>query len=330
MDAKIGQLTVSKLQFQLPFQQQITMQIQWYPGHMHKASKEIKQILPKVDLIIEVLDARLPFSSENPMIAQLRQDKPCIKILNKCDLADPEKTAVWQNYLEQEKGVKTLALSPGSKDRLQQLTNLCRKLVPQKHENDQPINCLIAGIPNVGKSTLINALAGKTIAKTGNEPAVTKGQQRINLRNGLILFDTPGLMWPNVENRNSGYRLAVTGAIKDTALEYSDIGYFAAEALMALYPDRLKERFNLEALPTEPIELLETIGQTRGCLVSGGKIDLDKTSKKFIEEIRSSSLGTLTLETPQMVELELVELEQIRERKAAKKAARKSRYKKSR
>jgi len=297
---------------------------------MHKAQKEIKEILPNVDLIIEVLDARLPFSSENPMIASLRGDKPCVKILNKSDLADPVITAQWQLYLEQEKNVKTLALSIEKADKLKQLSTLCRKLVPNKGDNVRSLNCLIMGIPNVGKSTLINALAERAIAKTGNEPAVTKTQQRINLRNGIILIDTPGLLWSNVENKNSGYRLAVTGAIKDTAVVYADIADFAAELLLEFYPENIKMRYQIEALPYRSYELLELIGKKRGCLSGGGHIDFDKTGKLFIGEIRSGALGRITLETPEMMEKELAELAIIREEKAAKKAARKVRFKKSR
>ena len=219
------------------------MQIQWYPGHMHKASKEMREILPNIDLVIEVLDARIPFSSENPMLAELRGSKPCIKILNKSDLADPEKTRIWQHYLDKQQGVKTLSLSLEQKDRAQRILELCRKMLPERDSALKDIMTMIVGIPNVGKSTLINTLAGRTIAKTGNEPAVTKGQQRINLHNGIQLYDTPGVLWPNVENKNSGYRLAVTGAIKDTAMDYSDVAYFAVELLSREYPGRLKERY---------------------------------------------------------------------------------------
>ena len=213
------------------------MLIQWYPGHMHKASKEVKLLMPQVDLIIEVLDARIPFSSQNPMIAALRGDKPTIKILSKSDLADPEMTQLWQTYLEQEHGVKTLAVTSQNPEKIRQLIDLCHKLFPDKAEDGKLINALIMGIPNVGKSTLINILASRTIAKTGNEPAVTKMQQRIDLGNGIILFDMPGLLWGNVENRNSGYRLATTGAIRDTAIDHDDIASFAAEVLLRQYPD---------------------------------------------------------------------------------------------
>ncbi len=303
------------------------MQIQWYPGHMHKAGKEIKKILPNVDLIIEILDARIPFSSENPMLASMRGDKPCIKILNKNDLADPELIVQWQRYLEREKGVKTLTTSLEKPENVLQLPSLCRKLIPTKGDQIHSLNCLIIGIPNVGKSTIINALAGKAIAKTGNEPAVTKRQQRINLKNGIVLFDTPGLLWPNLENKNSGFRLAVTGAIKDTALEYGDIACFAVDYLRQNYPESLKSRFSLDHLPESELELLEIIGRKRGCLRSGGHVDIDKIAKIIINEFRSGILGRTCLETPEVMEKELIELNLIRERKAAKKAARKQKRK---
>jgi len=303
------------------------MLIQWYPGHMHKASKEIKEILPQVDLIIEVLDARIPFSSQNPMVAKLRGDKPCIKILSKSDLADPEITQQWQTYLEQEQGVKTLAVTIDHPEKIRQLSDLCHKMLPDKAPSSRLINTLIMGIPNVGKSTLINILAGRMIAKTGNEPAVTKTQQRIAIGNGIVLLDTPGLLWGNVENKNSGYRLATTGAIKDTAIDHEQIASFAAEYLLNHYPDYLKARFQLEPLPQTEHELMQAIGKNRGCLRSGGRVEMDKVSKILLAELRAGTIGRVSLETPAMMEQELVELAVIREEKAAKKKARKQKWK---
>jgi ribosome biogenesis GTPase A len=294
---------------------------------MHKASKEIKEILPQIDLIIEILDARIPFSSQNPMLATLRGDKPCIKILSKSDLADPEMTRQWQTYLEQEQGVKTLAVTIEHPEKIRQLPDLCHKMLPAKAPGYRLIHTLIVGIPNVGKSTLINILAGRMIARTGNEPAITKTQQRIDIGNGIILLDTPGLLWPNVENKNSGYRLATTGAIKDTAINHDQIAFFAAEYLLQHYPDYLKTRFQLERVPETEQQLMDAIGKNRGCLRSGGRVDMDKVSKILLAELRSGMIGRISLETPAMMEQELVELAVIREEKAAKKKARKQKSK---
>ncbi|MGZ5007283.1 MAG: ribosome biogenesis GTPase YlqF [Methylobacter sp.] len=305
------------------------MLIQWYPGHMHKASKEVKELLPQVDLVIEILDARIPFSSQNPMLAALRGDKPCIKVLSKSDLADPVITEQWQTYLEQEQGVKTLALTTEQPEKTRQLPELCRKMLPNKAGSDKPIHTLIMGIPNVGKSTLINILAGRIIAKTGNEPAITKSQQRIDIGQGIILFDTPGMLWPNVENKNSGYRLATTGAIKDTAISHDQVAYFAAEYLLQHYPELLQARFQLDQLPQGEQQLMDAIGKKRGCLRAGGHVEIDKVSKILLSELRAGTIGRISLETPAMMEKELAELAIIREQKETKKKARKEKWKKS-
>lgn len=299
------------------------MAIQWYPGHMHKASKELKKILSTVDLFIEVLDARIPFSSENPMLAEIRGDKPCIKILNKSDMADAEKTRQWQDYFEQEKNVKTLALTAQEPDRAEDILELCHKMMPGKSDSVKNIQALIMGIPNVGKSTLINTLAGRQIAKTGNEPAVTKLQQRIKLDRGIVLVDTPGMLWANLENPHTGYRLAVTGAIKETAFDNVDIAYYAIDYFKKQYPELIKKRYELTELVGNELEMLEIIGAKRGCLRAGGQVDLERISKILLTEFRSMMLGPITLEMPDMMEKELIELEEIRAKKAAKKAARK-------
>ncbi|MBL4682078.1 MAG: ribosome biogenesis GTPase YlqF [Pseudomonadales bacterium] len=304
------------------------MAIQWYPGHMYKANKEMAKVLPEVDLVIELLDARLPSSSENPAITKLRQDKPCIKILSKSDLADPDMTSLWQKHFEKEGNVKTLLTTLEQTDKAQKVTALCRKLVPGKNKGIKNILAMITGIPNVGKSTLINALAGKTIAKTGNEPAVTKGQQRINLHNGIVLLDTPGILWPKIHNENSGYRLAVTGAIKDTAMSHVDVAFYAADYLIKHYPSRLSARFEIDEIPDSELAFLELLGARRGCLRGGGQVDLEKVSSILLNELRSGKLGGITFETPQMIEKENIEVEAEMIRKAELKETKKNKRKK--
>lgn len=303
------------------------MAIQWYPGHMHKAQKEIKELLPNVDLVIEVLDARIPYSSENPAIAKLRGEKPCIKVLSKTDLADPEMTLKWQEYLEQEQGVKTFPTTTEQPAKIKQIVDLCRKMLPEKDASIKSINTMIVGIPNVGKSTLINTLADRIIAQTGNVPAVTKAQQRINLGSGIVLFDTPGILWPKIENPNSSYRLAASGAIKDTAMDYEDVGFYAADYLIKAYPDLMKERFSLDDIPDTEIEFLEAIAAKRGALRAGGRVNLHKICEVLINELRSGMLGRITLESPDMVEQEELEVAAQIAAKAAKKAEKKQQFK---
>ena len=298
--------------------------IQWYPGHMHKASKEFRKILPQVDLVIEVLDARLPGSSENPMLAQLRRGKPCIKLLNKSDLSDPARLAPWIASLESQNQVKTLVCSIND-NAIGGLPALCRSLVPRRDHRSTMIYAMIAGIPNVGKSTLINRLADRKIAKTGNEAALTRMQQRIEISPELTLIDTPGMLWPNIENEASGYRLAATGAIRDTALELQDVASFIAEFMLKTYPGRIIQRYDIEPLPGTEIELLEAIARQRGCIVSGGRVDLEKVSRLLINELRSGDLGGVCMETPEEFAREWERVEHIRTEKAAKKEARKAR-----
>ena len=290
------------------------MSIQWYPGHMRKASNEMIEALPLVNVVIEVLDARIPFSSSNPFIQELSADKPHIKLLNKTDLGDPSITKQWQDYFEQQANTKTLLLDLKNHDPSQQIIDLINKLRPQKEGRNTLV--MVTGIPNVGKSSLINCLAGKHITKTGDEPAVTKGQQKINLRNGIMLLDTPGILWPKIENPQGSYRLGTTGAIKDTAVSYEDLAFFAAEFLLEAYPQRLKERFNIEELPRSEIALLEIIGAQRGCLRAGGRVDLERVSTIFINELRAGLLGPLGFETPEVIEAEMQQVVILQAEKA--------------
>jgi ribosome biogenesis GTPase A len=294
------------------------MGIQWFPGHMHKAQKEVREIFHQVDVFIEVLDARIPISSQNPMIEEIRADKPTIKLLNKTDLADPERTEIWQAHFEKEDSVRTLAINARKGDIRAQLLKLIKDLVPEKADSLKTIHALIIGIPNVGKSTLINNISGRTIAKTGNEPAVTKRQQRIKLEENITLIDTPGMLWPNIENENSGYRLAITGGIKETAFELPDIASYAVEYLMKHYPEKIQQRYDIDELPHSEIELLDEIGLKRGCLGRGGRPDLAKTSRLFIMEYRDRYLGDLTLETPEDIEAEMLVVAEKRRLKEEK------------
>ena len=295
--------------------------IQWFPGHMNKARNEIKEIMPQMDVIIEVLDARIPYSSENPMVATLREGKPVIKILNKADLADPKMTQIWKDYFEQENGVKAISFGHDKAAEVSRINELCKKLVPHKVGADKQIKAMIMGIPNVGKSTLINVLAGRIVAKTGNEPAVTKAQQRIKLEDGIMLYDTPGMLWPKVENENSGYRLGATGAIRDTALEYEEVASYTAEYLLRAYPELLKARYKIDELPQSDWEFVEMAGKKRGCIRGGNQIDTYKMSEILINELRDGIIGRITMETPQMREEEEVMVAGLRAAAEAKKAA---------
>lgn len=297
---------------------------------MHKAQKEIRQLVPEVDLVIEVIDARLPYSSQNPLLQKIRRDKPCIKLLNKADLADTELTQAWIKQIESDSNNRAYGINSAQPDLVQQIPAWCRAWFPEREHNKKPIQVMIMGIPNVGKSTIINAIAERNIAQTGNEAAVTKRQQRIKLRDNVILHDTPGVLWPKFHNQNSAFRLAFSGAIKDTVIDHEEIAFIGAEYLMQAYPDMLCERFDIDALPHDAYDLLTRVGAKRGALRSGGQVDLDKVSKIFINEFRTGQLGTITLETPEMMVKEEAQVKIDIEKKAAKKAARQAQFKNKR
>ena len=311
--------------------------IQWFPGHMNKARNQVKEIMPEMDIVIEVIDARIPYSSENPMVAALRGQKPVIKILNKADLADPERTQIWLDHLEAQNGVKAIAFDDNKADDVHKIVELCKRLMPNKVESGRQIKAMIMGIPNVGKSTLINTLAGRSVAKTGNEPAVTKSQQLIKLDDGIMLYDTPGMLWPKVENEHSGYRLAATGGIRDTAFDFADVASYTAEYLITDYPELLKSRYKIEELPKTDWEFFEVAGHNRGLLKKGGVVDTYRMSEILINELRSGTLGRITMETPEMMaaEEEVVAEQRIaaeakKEAKLEEKRLRKKRARKNR
>lgn len=276
---------------------------------MNKARKKISEAMPDIDLVIEVLDARLPFSSTNPMVDELRRDKLCIKVLNKADLADPELTKQWVEYFERQHNTRALPLVAEDRNQVKKLTNLAKQLGASRLEKKQSVRVMIMGIPNVGKSTLINALAGRYVAKTGNEPAVTKANQMIDLKNGIILSDTPGILWPKFENEQSGYRLAASGAVKDTAMEYTDVALHALGYLLQHYAKELCERFKLKEVPASPTDALVAIATKRGALKPGGIPDLHKAAELCLHEMRAGKIGRITLENPALVEAELAEIE---------------------
>lgn len=296
------------------------MSINWFPGHMHKAHKEIAELIPSLDLIIEVLDARIPFSSENPMVPALRADTACIKLLNKADLADPAGLEVWVQELERQQGIRAIPVSQQQPEAIRQLLTLLPQLLPERNFERNAARVLILGAPNVGKSTLINTLVGRRLAKTGNEAGITKSQQRILLDNGMFLTDTPGFLWPKLNPPSCGYRLALTGAIKETAFDFAEVALFAAEYLLQAYPERLQTRYRLSELPETDLELLDAIARQRGCLRKQAGVDYDKVARLFISEIRSGELGPLCFETPDMVQHEQQQAAVRDAEKAAEKA----------
>lgn len=269
----------------------------WFPGHMNKARREISDALPEIDVVIEVLDARLPYSSANPMLAGLIRHKPSLKILSRADLADPEQTRRWIAHFDALPDVRALAVTTTEARALKPLFRLCHELAGDVRA-DRDVRVMVMGIPNVGKSTLINTLAGRKIARTGNEPAVTKRQQKIRIGQRIALTDTPGVLWPRIEDQNSAYRLAASGAIRDTALEYEDVASMIVLALAERYPDALKSRYRLESLAGTGEALVGAIAARRGGLRAGGEVDLHRGAEVLLMDLRSGKLGPITLETP--------------------------------
>ncbi len=274
------------------------MAINWFPGHMNKAKREIGKAMGQVRLVIEVLDARIPFSSENPLVAGLRGDTPHIKVLNKRDLADAAVTQAWLAHLNARPGITAVALHREEPAKAKDLISLGFSLLPADRNPTKPVTAMVLGIPNCGKSTLINTLVGRTIAKASNRPAVTQRQERIKVRKDFWLLDTPGFLWPKLSPPECGYNLAVTGAIKDAVLDIEDIAFFAVERMAASYPAAIVERYGLESLPDTPMDILEAIATRRGCIGRGGTVNLQKVSELFIRELRAGSMGPISLERP--------------------------------
>lgn len=276
------------------------MPIQWFPGHMTSARKKAAETLARADVVIEVLDARLPEASSNPMIRELRlaRQRPCLKLLNKADLADPEVTRAWLGYYAKQPGVKAVAISCKKPGDAARVPALCRQLAPHRNDNTKPLRMMIMGIPNVGKSTLMNALMKKRIAAVGDEPAITKQQQSLDLGPGMTLTDTPGLMWPKIEHDADGYMLAASHAIGRNAVIDEEVAIFLAGILLERYPQLLAARYKFDPDATDAVGVVETVGRRRGCL-RGGTLDMEKAAMILLTDYRSGALGCISLETPE-------------------------------
>jgi len=284
--------------------------IQWFPGHMAKARREVTEKLKLVDIIFELVDARIPYSSRNPMIDEIIQHKPRLVLLNKADMADKAATKEWIAYFA-EKGIKALAINSQAGEGMKNIVQASHEILKEKFDRlkakgvkPRAIRAMIVGIPNAGKSTLINRLAKKNIAKTGNTPGVTKAQQWIKVGKEMELLDTPGILWPKFEDQEVGMKLAITGAIKDTLLNLQDLTVYSLRFLEREYPERLKERYQLDSLPENVVEMFDQIGVLRGCLMAGGIVDYDKVSELVVREIRSEKFGRLTFERPADIMIE--------------------------
>lgn len=280
------------------------MSINWYPGHMKKTKDLIEANLKLVDVVIELLDARIPISSRNPQFDQLVGHKKRVVALNKFDLADPVRTKMWIGYYAKQ-GIKAIPINSltgeGLGELIAEAKATCTDVIEKAQRQGRlvrPIRAMIVGIPNVGKSSLINKLAGKSAAKTGNKPGVTRGKQWIRLNKEVELFDTPGILWPKIEEDMMGIKLACSGAIKDEILNIEDIAFHLINLLKVDYAKAFSDRYKLDATALETVEMMTTIGRMRGCLIKGNEVDLEKASRLIVDEFRKGLIGRITLEIP--------------------------------
>lgn len=302
------------------------MTIQWFPGHMAKARRQVTEQLKLVDIIFELVDARLPLSSRNPMIDEVINQKPRLIILNKMDMADETETRRWVQYFD-ERGMKAVALNSFEGKGLASVTKAAQEILKEKWDRmkskgmkPRAMRAMIVGIPNVGKSTLINRLAKKNLAKTGNTPGVTKAQQWIKVGKEIELLDTPGILWPKFEDQQIGYKLAVTGAIKDSITNMEDLAVYALRFLEERYPDRLQERYGIEKVDEDLVVTFNAIGQKRRVVGQGGEIDYDQVSLLIIRDLRGEHLGRLTFDRVEDAIAEEARQQAIKEEDAARRA----------
>ncbi|CDA29030.1 MULTISPECIES: ribosome biogenesis GTPase YlqF [Eubacterium] len=277
------------------------MDYQWYPGHMTKAKRQMQEDIKLIDLVIELVDARVPLSSRNPDIDDLGKNKARLILLNKSDLADDDQNEKWIEYFK-EKGYHALKINSKNKSGIKEINNVVNEACKEKIERDRkrgiknrPVRAMVVGIPNVGKSTFINAYAGRNCAKTGNKPGVTKGKQWIKLSKTLELLDTPGILWPKFEDQAIGLKLALIGSINDNILDVSDMAYEFVKILNNSYENAIPNRFGVEK-NDDPLKMLEGIAEVRGCKLKGNVLDLEKASSILLEEFRSGKLGKITLD----------------------------------
>lgn len=284
------------------------MSINWYPGHMKKTKDLIEANLKLVDVVIELLDARIPISSRNPQFDQLVGHKKRVVALNKFDLADPFRTKMWIGHYAKQ-GIKAIPINSitgeGVGELIAEAKASCTDVIEKAQRQGRlvrPIRAMIVGIPNVGKSSLINKLAGKSAAKTGNKPGVTRGKQWIRLNKEVELFDTPGILWPKIEEDMMGIKLACSGAIKDEILNIEDIAFHLINLLKLDYDKAFKDRYKLDASIVDTVEMMTVIGRKRGCLIKGNEVDLEKASRLIVDEFRKGLIGRITLEVPPVLE----------------------------
>ena len=285
--------------------EQDKMNIQWYPGHMTKTRRQIEADLKLVDAVCEIVDARIPISSRNPDIDAICGVKPRIIVLNRMDLADNEATKQWMQYFR-NKGYAAVATDCKTKKGISNFQPAVRSVLKEKIERNaakgmnKPLKVMVVGIPNVGKSTLINQISGRKGAKAENRPGVTRGKQWVNVDTGLLLLDTPGILWPKFEDPNVGMMLAYTGAVKEGVIDLEELAARLMELLHRFYPQTLKDRYKVEAEQGTPgYELLEEAGRKRGYLLSRGEIHTERMAKVLLDEYRSGKLGHFTLEMPE-------------------------------